>query len=277
MRSILLLLVFGLTGVPGLRVSPVPERPPVLTFTVESGQDIMARGYENTLLCTLEIPDDYHVYWKHPGASGAPTEIDVAMPDGYEIGPMQWPRPEVFHEPEGTTYGYSDRVTFIVPFRNTAQFPDPGDVVVSARWLACRKACFMGSATATIRVAMSDHVMVVPTEAMRAAAARMPTPVAERPATRVTLADDRLVISGPTDPAGPPAFIPGDVPGVVLGEASIRGDQERFELVVPVELEPENSLGNEPVVEGLLVFGMKPQDPSYHITMPVPPATAGTD
>ena len=275
---LLLLIAMGTPGVPGLQLTPAPERPPVLEFTVDGGQTIMVRGYENTLLCTLEIPDGYHVYWKHPGASGAPTEIDVAMPDGYEIGPMQWPRPEVFHEPEGTTYGYSDRVTFIIPFRNTAQFPEPGKFVVSARWLACKKACFMGNATATIQVSMLDHVKPVPTEAMRAAAARIPTPVAERPSTRVTFAEDRLVISGPIDPAGLPAFIPADVPGVVLGEPTIRGDGSRFELVVPVDLEPENSLGNEPVIEGLLVFGMKPQDPSYDIRMPVPPAVdAGTD
>ena len=278
MRTILLLLAFSLTGVPGLRVSPVPERPPELTFTVESGQVAMVRGGENTLLCTLEIPEGYHVYWRNPGASGAPTEIDVDAPDEYEIGAMRWPRPEVFHEPEGTTYGYSDRVTFIVPFRNAVQFPDPGEFVVSARWLACRKACFMGSASTTIQVSLLDHVKLKPTEAMQAAAARMPTPVAERPSTRVTFAGDRLVVTGPTDPAGPPAFIPGDVPGVVLGEPSIRGDQERFELVVPVGLEPENSLGNEPVIEGLLVFGMKPQDPSYQIRMPVPPPVdTGTD
>jgi len=272
-----MLLLIAL-GVPGLQLTPATERPPVLTFSVQGGQVAMVRGGENTLLCTLEIPDGYHVYWKYPGASGAPTEIDVDAPDEYEIGAMRWPRPEVFHEPEGTTYGYSDRVTFIIPFRNTAQFPEPGDVVVSARWLACKKACFMGSAMATIRVAMFDHVYPEPIEAMQAAAARMPSPVAERPSTRVTFAGDRLVITGPTDPAGPPAFIPGDVPGVLLGEPSIRGDESRFELVVPVELKPENSLGNEPVVDGLLVFGMKPQDPSYHITMPVPPAVdAGTD
>ena len=279
MRCLLLLLTaLGIPGVPGLRPAPPAERPPVLAFTVASGQSVMARGHENTLLCTLEIPDGYHIYWKHPGASGAPTEIEVDAPEGYEIGSMRWPRPEVFDEPEGSTYGYSDRVTFIIPFRHTAPLPEPGEFVVSARWLACKKACFMGSATATIRVSLLDHVKPVPTEAMRRAAARIPTPVAERPSTRVTFAEDRLVISGPIDPAGLPAFIPADVPGVVLGEPSIRGDASGFELVVPVDLEPENSLGNEPVIEGLLVFGMKPQDPSYDIRMPVPPAVdAGTD
>tara|TARA_Y100000589_G_scaffold202607_1_gene191110 strand:+ start:8082 stop:8921 length:840 start_codon:yes stop_codon:yes gene_type:complete len=273
MQCIMLLCIaLGLPVSPGLRLAPKVEPAPVLTFSVESGQSVMARGYDNTLLCTLEIPDGYHVYWKHPGASGAPTEIEVSTPAGYETGPMRWPRPETFDEPEGTTYGYAGRVTFIVPFRNTVPSPEPGEFVVSARWLACKKACFMGSATATIRVAMFDHVYPEPTEAMQAAATRMPVPIADRPSTRVTLAADRLVISGPTDPAGPPGFIPGDVPGVLLGEPTLRGDEARFELVIPFELEPGNSLGHEPRIEGLLVFGMKPRDPSYDITMPIHPA-----
>ena len=61
MRTILLLLAFSLTGVPGLRVSPVPERPPELTFTVESGQAMMARGYENTLLALGRRIRDFYL------------------------------------------------------------------------------------------------------------------------------------------------------------------------------------------------------------------------
>ena len=269
-----ILLVLSMLLSPGgiaRSFTPAGEKPPVVTLHVESGQPAMVRGGENTLLCTLEIPEGYHVYWNHPGASGDPTEIDVDAPDEYEIGAMRWPRPEVFHEPEGMTYGYSDRVTFIIPFRNAVQFPEPGDFVVSARWLACKKACFMGSASTTIQVSLLEHVKLVPTEAMRAAAARMPKPVAERPATRVTLVEDRLVISGPVDPAGAPGFLPGNVPGVELGDPLLREDGRKFELVIPYSLHPGNALGRAPAVEGLLIFGMNPRDPSYTIKMPVPP------
>lgn len=270
MYWILLILSMILTpsGI-GRPFTPAGEKPPVVTMSVDSGQPIMVRGDTNVLLCTLKIPDGYHIYWNNPGASGTATKIEITAPAGYEVDPMRWPRPEIFNEPEGTTYGYEDHVTFIIPFRNSAQFPDPGEFLVSARWLACRKACFIGSASSRIEVGLADHVVVEPTAAMREAESLIPAPIEERPSTRVTFAGDRVVISGPSDPAGAPGFIPGHVPGVVLGEPTVRADDARFEMVIPVDLDPENALVAVPAVHGLLIFGMNPQDPSYTIRMPI--------
>ena len=267
-----ILLVVSMILTPGGMTSPLTpagEKPPVVTMSVDSGQTIMARGDTNFLLCTLRIPDGYHIYWSNPGASGTATEIEITAPAGYEIDPMRWPRPEVFNEPEGTTYGYTDRVTFVIPFRGAVQFPEPCEFLVSARWLACKKVCFMGSASSRIEVSLVDHVAVEPSVAMREAESLIPVPISERPSTRVTFAGDRMVISGPTDPAGAPGFIPGHVSGVVLGEPTVRADDARFEMVIPVDLEPENALGAVRAVHGLLIFGMNPQDPSYTIRMPI--------
>jgi len=39
---------------------------------------------------------------------------------------------------------------------------------------------------------------------------------------------------------------------------------------VPYQVHPEDSLGNDPQVHGLLAFGTSPLDPSFEITMPIP-------
>ena len=48
---------------------------------IESGQSIVASSHENALLCTIEIPPEYHIYWCSAGASGVPTEIVVDAPE----------------------------------------------------------------------------------------------------------------------------------------------------------------------------------------------------
>lgn len=253
----------------GRPFAPVLETPPVVSMNVEGGQFAMVRGQTNYILCTLDIPDGYHIYWRNPGASGSATQIEVTTPSGYEVDPMLWPRPEIFSEPEGRTYGYSGMVTFIIPFRASVQFPKPGTFEISARWLACKKACFMGSASKTLDVSLLDHVMHAPTGAMKSAESLLPRPIAERPSTLVTPGEDRIMITGAVESGVTPAFIPGHVPGIELGEPVLRLDERKFELIIPYTLDPLNALGTPPSVQGLLVMGMKPLDPSYEIKMPI--------
>ncbi|MAB84038.1 MAG: hypothetical protein CMJ24_11500 [Phycisphaerae bacterium] len=249
--------------------APVPETPPVVSMHVEGGQVAVVRGGTNHILCTLDIPDGYHIYWRNPGASGSPTQIEVTTPMGYEVDPMRWPRPEIFSEPEGRTYGYSGSVTFVIPFRESVRFPEPGTFEISARWLACKKACFMGSASKTLRVSPLEHVKHAPTTAMKSAEALLPRPLAERASTLVTTGEDRITITGSIEPGVTPGFVPDQVPGVELGEPLLRLDQRKFELVIPYTLHPDNALGTAPSVRGLLLMGMNQRDPSYRITIPI--------
>jgi DsbC/DsbD-like thiol-disulfide interchange protein len=267
--TLLLSLMAQFPATPGL---PQPEQPPVIRMTVTPGQHLAAEGQVNFALCTLEIPRDFHVYWTNPGVSGTQTEIEVAAPEGCTIGPVQFPRPGIFHEPEGVTYGYETRVTFIIPI-TLPRGVEPVEVEIKARWLACRKACYMGQSSSSITLKPIEHVEVVPVPALVRAKKAMPRPMAERPGTRARLEGGQLVITGPVDTAGSPSFIPGHVPGVELGKVDVQGDETGFRLVVPYEVHPENGLGNELQVHGLLVFGTDRLDPAFEIRMPVSSTT----
>lgn len=267
--TLLLFLMVQLPVTPGL---PPQEQPPVIKMTVTPGQVAAAEGYTNYVLCTLQIPSGFHVYWSNPGASGTPTEIEVSAPEGCRVGPVQYPRPSVFDEPEGETYGYDNRVTFIIPI-TLAHHIQPVEIEVKGRWLACRKACYKGRAASSLTLNPLEHVRVVPTSDLEEAEKSLPRPIAERPGTRARLEGGQLVITGPVDDAGPPSFIPGHVPGVELGKAHVEGDETGFRLVVPYEVHPENGLGNEPQVQGLLVFGTDRLDPAFEIKMPVSSTT----
>ena len=39
-------------------------------------------------------PEGWHSYWKNPGDTGIPTEIDWQMPEGFHVGELRWPTPK---------------------------------------------------------------------------------------------------------------------------------------------------------------------------------------
>ncbi|MDG2291112.1 MAG: protein-disulfide reductase DsbD family protein [Phycisphaerales bacterium] len=266
------ILLLAIGQLPGQSI-PAPEVAPDIKMHVEgpvaheSGVFMLAQGYENHLLCTLEIPSGFHVYWSNPGASGSATNIQVTAPASCTVGDTLYPRPEVFHGPEGDTYGYEDRVTFLVPITSPAI--EVFNVEVKANWLACRKACYMGRSSREIKLSVVGHVTPASTPALEMAMKSLPSPLGERVGTESVLEPDRLTITGPIGKDEAISFIPGHVLGVVLGDAQIERDETHFILVVPYMTQPRDALGVEPRIHGLLCFGTGRMDPSFEITMPL--------
>ena len=63
----------------------------------------------------MQIKEGWHIYWRNPGDSGLPTSIRWEQHSFLKPGDIHWPRPSRFDEDGITTYGYSDRVTLLVP------------------------------------------------------------------------------------------------------------------------------------------------------------------
>ena len=59
----------------------------------------------------IDLDRGWHVYWRNSGESGIPTRLAWQIPEA-ELGPVEWPAPEVFGESDGfvTTYGYEGQV-----------------------------------------------------------------------------------------------------------------------------------------------------------------------
>lgn len=268
-----LLLLLAVSQLPG-PPRAVPEEAPVIKMhvegpsTLEPGVFMLAQGYENYLRCTLEIPSGFHVYWSNPGASGTATDILVTTSADCTVGDTLYPRPEIFRGPEGDTFGYEDRVTFLVPITSSAI--DVFDVEIKASWLACRKACYMGRAVAEVQCNVVGHIRPAATLELEVAMKAIPKPIVQRAGTHVFLEPEHLIVTGPIGIDGVPTFVPGHVPGVVLGQSEIERDETRFKLVVPYAVRPRDALGAAPLVHGLLCFGSGRLDPSFEITMPLP-------
>jgi len=73
----------------------------------------------------MKIKEGWHIYWRNPGDSGLPTTIRWNPHPSLSPGEIHWPRPSRFDEDGITTYGYSDRVTLLVPVSLTQGGPPP--------------------------------------------------------------------------------------------------------------------------------------------------------
>ncbi|QIL83227.1 protein-disulfide reductase [Diaphorobacter sp. HDW4A] len=100
---------------------------------------------------------EWHTYWKNPGDSGLPTQIEWKLPEGIDAGEIAWPVPHKI--PLGTlaNYGYEGTVLLPVPMTVASTF-NPGPLAkeatfqVSATWLVCRKECIPEEGTFTLQV-----------------------------------------------------------------------------------------------------------------------------
>jgi len=257
-------------------VQPIPSSVPDVRMTCQAGQESVRPGATFMVLCTLDIPKDFHVYWKSPGASGTPTEFQVQGTEGLRIGETLYPRPGTFEDSAGRTYGYEGVTDFLVPVTVPDECPEGAlTITVKAQWLACRKACWRGEATRGIELRVSRDSSDAPTPGISRAVRSIPSPLSDRPGTSISLASSAIEIKGPVGNMGLPAFIPVEIPGVILEEPHISGDTSDFVVRIPYRLEPGNSLGVKPRIEGLLLFGEERHDPSFVFTMPVPPAAEG--
>lgn len=105
------------------------------TDTVKPGQTI-------DLAIEYVIYPHWHLYWKNPGDSGIPIKNTWTLPEGAEIGEIEWPLPEKILVEPLANYGYKDKVTLLQTLKLPETLPG-GPLTLSAKvdMLACKDVC----------------------------------------------------------------------------------------------------------------------------------------
>lgn len=109
-------------------------------FPVEQG---FAPGQTTTLVFQQHLRPGWHVYWKNPGDSGLPLELDWRLPDGFTAGDVLYPTPEHISLGPLANYGHHGEPVFLLPVTApaTARIGDTVEVSVKATWLICEDIC----------------------------------------------------------------------------------------------------------------------------------------
>lgn len=156
-----LALLLALAGTAGPRASAsAPELPSGssrnVVATLVPERDAVRPGQTLTVGFQLKMAPEWHTYWKNPGDAGLPTRVRWRLPEGFEAGPLQWPRPSRIPADPLMSYGYDGEVLLLAEIRTPPALP-AARVTIGARidWLECKEACLPGKAELDLELPVS--------------------------------------------------------------------------------------------------------------------------
>jgi DsbC/DsbD-like thiol-disulfide interchange protein len=158
------ILAFFLLAVPGARPAayrPSPQAAPA-TSAPENHAKVELIAAENSLRpgrmlwagVLFRLDSGWHIYWQNPGDSGEPPKIRWVLPQGFQAGAVEWPRPIRLGSGSVIDYGYEGQVLLMAPLRIPAALDDsaPATIGAEVKYIVCREICIPGEAQLTLAI-----------------------------------------------------------------------------------------------------------------------------
>lgn len=101
---------------------------------VDSPRGTIAVGVE------IELADGWKTYWRNPGSSGVPPQIDWAASSNLASAELRYPAPTRYTEREGDIIGYKKRLIFPVAVRPADPARDV-KLVLAIEYGVCKDIC----------------------------------------------------------------------------------------------------------------------------------------
>jgi len=135
------------------------EQPPLkLSLVAEDSSVQHDRPF--WLALRMELQDHWHSYWKNPGDTGMPLNIEWNLPKGYTVTNFKWPTPKKFDKDGMIGFGYEKDAIFLVEITPPQKNKNPSkELPISgqARWLACSDSfCVPGDSEIAINLPVGE-------------------------------------------------------------------------------------------------------------------------
>ena len=149
MGLVMALMWMGWAGaqVPGLgtagNATAVVRTPEVQARLIAHAPQGVQAGQPLWLGLELTHARDWHTYWRNPGDSGLPTQLEWQLPPGVTAQEIAWPLPSKLKAGPLTNYGYDGTTLLVVPVQvaRNAALGHVLDIRLHANWLVCRLEC----------------------------------------------------------------------------------------------------------------------------------------
>jgi DsbC/DsbD-like thiol-disulfide interchange protein len=241
----------------------------LVSATVLCGSSNFSRPF--TIGIKLKLEPGWHTYWKNPGDSGIPLEVEAVGAEPYRLGPLQFPTPHRFTTESGVSYGYDDSVIVLAqvfPPKNASNLPPPA-FDIKLKWLVCKHICLPGSTTLRFEPGLlNPQGLGFDRAQIDRWTARLPQPGIgynfEDGNVNVTTKGDELLVKTTFLGASPNTitdFYPEEIPGFVLDHAKVKITDAGFEFPL-VRSEPSSRLT---VLKGIVIVDGQ----GYDVTIPV--------
>jgi len=211
---------------------------------VQAPEGVVA-GKPLTLGLRIQHQPHWHTYWKNPGDSGLPTQLQWKLPPGVSAGEIEWPTPKKLPIGPLLDYGYEGDLLLPVAVTVPAGFnADRLDVALHADWLVCKDVCIPESGDFAIsvpaRAATAAHAAL-----FAAARAATPQPASGAEASATPQGDTLVVrIAGlPAAWQGHAVSLLPETTGVLQNVAAPAGAWSGAVWGAKLPLDPQRSVG----------------------------------
>lgn len=258
MRFLVALFALLLPWLPARALESAAQESPRTRVTLVADQLAIAPGQAFQLGLSIRLAPRWHSYWRHAGDAGAPTEINLTLPEGTQAGPIAWPTPQAIPFGPLMSFGYYGEVVLPMQITPPASLRagEVFSISAQATWLVCDDVCIPeeGSFRLDLPVAAQGQTNPDLAPLFAAAAAALPRPSPWQ--TSATIRGDalRLRLTGPglgRESLKEALFIPGT--GGLLDHAApqrLSHGADWLELTLKRAERPENLA----TLEGVLLL-----------------------
>jgi thiol:disulfide interchange protein/DsbC/DsbD-like thiol-disulfide interchange protein len=259
MRALIALLaLLILPWLPAQALESAAQESPRARVTLVSDHLVIAPGQAFQLGLRIRLAPRWHSYWRHAGDAGAPTEINLSLPEGSSAGPIAWPTPQAIPFGPLMSFGYYGEV--VLPMQITPpaglRAGDVFSISAQATWLVCDDVCIPEEGSFRLDLPVAAEAQANPDLAplFAAAAAALPRPSPWQASATVQGDALRLRLTGPglgRESLKEALFIPGT--GGLLDHAApqrLSHGADWLELTLKRAERPENLA----TLEGVLLL-----------------------
>ena len=160
MRALFISVLIWFAALPALASQSLPVDTGKVTASLVSSHDSVAPGQEFYIALRTELDDKWHTYWRNPGDSGEPVQIDWELPETVTAGDINWPLPYAIPTGPIVNYGFEGTPLFPVKFTVSAD-AQPGSVITVVSnfyYLVCKDVCIPEQGSVSLPLAVGDSV-----------------------------------------------------------------------------------------------------------------------
>ena len=160
LRVLFLTLLTWLMAMPALASQSVPVDTGKVTASLVSSHDSVAPGQEFYIALRTELDEHWHTYWRNPGDSGEPVQMDWELPDGVTVGDINWPLPRTITTGPIVNYGFEGTPLFPVKFTISKDAKLGSVITVRSNfyYLVCKDVCIPEQGSASLPIAVGEPI-----------------------------------------------------------------------------------------------------------------------
>jgi len=132
--------IFGALAAAAL--APAGSQAPVVPVSLIPEVVVARPGTSFRVAVRIDVPEGWHIGWKHPGQTGLPTTIAWRVPPEISVGATAWTLPERAESAGVVSHVYRGDVLLTTSFTVDAEArPGPARMIAELRWGLCREIC----------------------------------------------------------------------------------------------------------------------------------------